>query len=406
MRNSKTHFGLAAVALCGLLLPNPAAAQLCADNSTTIYWVNHLWRTASNNVDALAGTQIVGDYWYTWAATISSTEQVSSTTIHTGSASVGYGGNNTIVAGGTAAGLQWDDPPSTRGAGAYSLSNYHQAYSECGGGVLTQVTYDSLSVNQPTIGGTPITTQTPYALYNLGSGTADPIYTSNGSENYSYNQSVVLTAQTNCGVSDTCNDTPQWTISSPASTLNLSTSSGSQTTLRVGPSMGNCQYDTPVSFSIGGFSSSTLTFAVNSPTALNRTLSFTSAIPFGYQTGIQYELLDACFPHNVFWTMPMSEQFGLSWSYGSGVAGWNPPTPDPWASFNVNYYTFQDNIFASCSACIPTAVYTESAAPYLYNTPLQSGQHNFNAGSTTSGVGASVYSGTIIYYQDHGDNQP
>jgi len=60
----RSHITIAAIALCGLLLPSPAAAQ-CVDGSTTIYWVNHLWRTASNNVDALAGTQIVGDYWYT-----------------------------------------------------------------------------------------------------------------------------------------------------------------------------------------------------------------------------------------------------------------------------------------------------------------------------------------------------
>ena len=237
------------------------------DGSTTIYWVNHLWRTASNNVDALAGTQIVGDYWYTWAGSISSTEQVGSTTIHTGYAGVGYGGNNGFIADGTAAGLQWDDSPSTSGAGAYGLSNSHVAWSQCSD-YYPYSTSDSLTVNKPTMTGYD-------AVWFLGA---------TGQSQSGYANITYETAHTNCGASDTCTDTPSWTATGNTSEISFLCNPCAVQTVG-GVARSNTFHDIQLVVSIGGFSSDPLPFTVYAPyelTCCNMTSN--SAFFDGFET--------------------------------------------------------------------------------------------------------------------------
>ena len=374
----------------GLMATRTALAQ-CADNTTQVTYIRHVLRTGGNDVESGAGIQIDGDYWYLWQLHASWDEYVGSTLTHQGSA---YDSDFDIGL----AYQQWDDAPSDLGPGNYELNVSYEMDSDCG---YQQVYFSifSLLVNKPTIGGPPITQQTPYTLYNLGPGTADPISTSNG---YQYNQSAILTINTNCGGGDICNDTPSWTINSPASTLNLSTTSGNQTTLRVGPNYGNCAYDTPVSVSIGGFSSDAITFGVNSPQSASSTLSDYEQLNSGYQTTLFYQVTDVC-GSDLFTTMPFHENFG-SWSFGGNVAGWTPPQAGGANAFQIDDQTFADYIYAY-GPWFPSPVYSQNGPQYF--TPLMSAHQEWWTGSATpsSQSGKSVYSGTIVFYQDHGDSR-
>lgn len=380
---SRTYIGLATAALCGLLLPNPAAAQICADSSTTIYWVNHLSRTASNNVDALAGTQIVGDYWYTWAATISSTEQIGSTTIHTGSASVGYGGNNGFVAGGTAVGLQWDDSPSTRGAGAYSLLNDHGAYSECGGGVLTQVTYDSLTVNQPTITGNN-------SVWYLGSG-----QTQTG---YSYINP--MTANSNCGPSDTCNDTPTWTATNNPSEIYLSCNPCVNQTVYA-EARSNTYQDIQLTVSIGGFASSPMPFTVYAPYKIiccNQVSD--AAVSDGFRTTVGLDLYDVFGDHLLYLAVNESFTATLVPDYPGGISGYIAPTASGIAAGWGGVNGFGDKMGqpGGCASLIPLC--TNPQNPLSSVTAFHNNQ-NWFAGSQNPGQGVWVTTDTQQFYIDH-----
>lgn len=218
-------------------------------------------------MDALAGTQIVGDYWYTWAGSISSTEQVGSTTIHTGYAGVGYGGNNGFIADGTAAGLQWDDSPSTSGAGAYGLSNSHVAWSQCSD-YYPYSTSDSLTVNKPTMTGYD-------AVWFLGA---------TGQSQSGYANITYETAHTNCGASDTCTDTPSWTATGNTSEISFLCNPCAVQTVG-GVARSNTFHDIQLVVSIGGFSSDPLPFTVYAPyelTCCNMTSN--SAFFDGFET--------------------------------------------------------------------------------------------------------------------------
>lgn len=389
---------LLCVFICLFAAPGVAPAQ-CSDFSTSLARVHHLRRTGGNNVEALAGTQIVGDYWYTWEAYVSSTERVGNTAIHSGADGVGYGGNDQVLAGGTAAGLRWNDAPSQRGSGTYSTSNYHEADSQCGDFSQTN-TSDTLTVNKPTVGGLPINTYpgTEDTLWNLGPNSANPVSTANG---YTYEQSWTLTINTNCGQGDTCNDTPQWSITSSNGQLVLSTTSGSSTTIRKGSSMGNCQWDTLVSVNIGGFSSDSTAFIVNSPYQAVRELYFTEATTFGCQDHVTWQISDVCAGGGDRLTyLPLHEEFG-QWTVANGTSGWTPPSATT-LYFSVDDITFEDNLVADCSNCVPPPIYNN---PPQYFAVLMSAPQKYYAGSATlsSGYGTQIYSGTIVYYRDHAD---
>lgn len=81
-----------------------------------IYWIDSLYRTASNNVEAVFGTQIIGDYSDYWSAYVSGSESLGSTQLQSSANSVGYGGNDIPGSSGTAAGWYWNYAPSSVGA--------------------------------------------------------------------------------------------------------------------------------------------------------------------------------------------------------------------------------------------------------------------------------------------------
>lgn len=370
----------------------------CCDSTTVVAAVHHVYRTGGNNVETLVGTQITGDYWYDWAAYVSANVSVNSSVIESGTSSVDYGGNNQIFAGGTAAGVTWNNAPSTYGPGTYSQSGYHIAASECGD-YGTATSSDSLTVNQPSFTQSNAGNAIPQTLWNMGPGTDAAILTSNG---YTYYQSITLTINTNCNPGDTCNDTPQWSISSPANTLYLSPTSGTSVTLSTGPSMGNCTADTPVSVSLGGFSSNSVTFTTNSPGRVTDKIAYYLTEGSGYVNQVTWQISDVC-PGGTdrLTVLPLHEAFG-TWTVESGTSGWNPPTPTA-LSFDVSDVTFSDYVRADCPFCLPTPSYSSNG--YQYFTPIMQSAQQYYAGSSTvpSTSGAQIYSGTITFYQDHGD---
>lgn len=89
----------------GILLPMSGSAQQCGvlsgpNTDTFLLRVHHLSRVGFNEVEALAGTQVIGPYEGNWTVYITSTETRNGGTIHSGSNS-----------GQTLTGVQWNDPP-------------------------------------------------------------------------------------------------------------------------------------------------------------------------------------------------------------------------------------------------------------------------------------------------------
>jgi hypothetical protein len=54
----------------------------------------------------------------------------------------------------------------------------------------------------------------------------------------------------------------------------------------------------------------------------------------------------------------------------------------------------------------PPVYFEAGGPPYTQNTVYLSGSHTFNAGSSTTGLGFLVYTGSIRYYATRGDNNP
>jgi len=246
----------------------------------------------------------------------------------------------------------------------------------------------------------------------MGPGTATSIPTSGG---YTYYQSITLTINTQCGSGDTCNDTPSWSISSPANTLQLSPTSGASVTLSKGSSMGNCKSDTPVSVSIGGFSSAAVTFLVNSPhAAITRSditgtyAKATADTGGGYITTDPISVLDVC-GGDLLTTLPWYESFG-SWYNPGVIAGWPNPGPTTLSAFNDpdDSTVFVDYIGAhdTTGTWNPKPTFTSRLPPYTYNSVISQAPHSYHVGAgggTTFTGGVNVFSGTIFYYRDHGD---
>ena len=372
--------------------------------TTYLHTTNNVYRSSANNVVWGGGGEVYGDYYYLWSTNITSTTYVGSTQIHTGTVNGSPG---------DAADIVWYDHPSSLGPGTYSVTDSWQFSSSCGSQYYGPTTsYDSIPL--PSFTQSNAGNAIPQTLWNLGPGTADSIATSDG---YTYYQSITLTVSTNCGSGDTCNDTPTWSIYSPSNTLQLSSTSGSSVTLSKGSSMGNCTADTPISVSLGGFSSASVTFTTNSPSAAIARSDLTGDyaeqtgdLSPGYQTINPFSVVDVC-PGggDLLTTLPWYEAFG-TWSGPGVISGWNVyPSPTTSSTFNDpdDPHVFVDYIGAQDTTMTwnPEPTFTVQYAPYTYNTTISDAPHSYyvgaGGGSTYSG-GVNVFSGKIYYFQDHG----
>ncbi|HEX5430972.1 MAG TPA: hypothetical protein VFW83_03335 [Bryobacteraceae bacterium] len=320
----------------------------------------------------------------------------------------GYGGNDDPDhVSGTYAHVTWNDQPSITGAGSYTLAVQAAWDSLCGDHESKTLSpNDSLTVNKPTISGFTDNN----SFWNLGPGSADPQITTN---NAYYYQSAVLTFNSNCGAGDTCTDVPQWSLIAQNGQTQLSSTTGSPVTIRKGTSQGDCLYDSTLSVSMGGFSSDPYMVLVNSPKFIVHAASQDITLqagspPDGYLTNWTIGVEDACaFPNGV-WQIPMSESFSGSGQTASGTSGWSIPNSGGvnWDEGDwISQYNFVDTIgVGNCSSCTPPSTWTSYYPPFTYNTRLFWQPHFFQAGTTSPSTGWPVYSGTIEYYQDHGDN--
>lgn len=385
--------------LCAALICMPVALAQCYDGTTTLTTTENVVRSGSNQVWTFAQSYVTGDYADTWTANVSATTTVNGTQVHSGQASADDGNIATV---------QWHDTPSSLGAGAYAESDHHTFSDTCGDNEGPYNYNPSLTVNLPTISGFG----PKNAIWNFGPGSADPVP---GYNNQNIAQSSALTFNTNCNAGDTCTDTPQWSITSDNGQAALNSTSGSSVTLEDGSDQGDCAYDTTLSASMGGFSTNTYAILVNSPQFLvhvsssDNTIGYGGANPFGYGTEWTIGLEDACAPPNGIYAVPMNESFSGTPYIASGTTGWDVPNTAlmSWSvGAWISEYTFQDAIGYSCEngSCTPQATWTAANPPFTYNTVLTSQSHQFFSGTTTQSQGWRVYSGTIEYYRDHGDN--
>lgn len=376
-----------------LVIPATLPAQ-CTGPTTVHLAVHHLTRESSNSIDALAGTQTVGDYWETWDSWASSVERVGGVVLHTGS-----NGPNDY---GDIAAVEWHSAPSEVGPGTFSTSNEHKATSMCGNST-SYSSNDTLNVQQPTISGI----WGDGGIWYLGPNTPDAVLAQNGSYYY---QLFSLTFNHNCGPLDTCNDTPQWSLDSSGNKATLSSYTGTAVTLHTAD-YGICQYDTGVSASIGGFQSPEYAVRVNSPEAvvsqsyLDETVQWPGQ-PTGYESHVHWAVGDACTPENHIPGLPIYETFGM-FSNPGVIRGWPDPPATSSSQFNYpsNETVFYDAIGAMGSGNDPVPTFTSSGPPFSYNTVLKYGLQSWFVGSTNQNSGAQVFSGTISYYRDHGKSQ-
>ena len=96
---------------------------------------------------------------------------------------------------------------------------------------------------------------------------------------------------------------------------------------------------------------------------------------------------------------PFSNQNG-----GSGYA--QPPVQNNDYSIWDGPYTFYDGIGQAMVTQKPPVYFEAGGPPYGQNTVYFSGGHTWNAGSSTTGSGFLVYTGSIRFYSDLGDNNP
>jgi hypothetical protein len=373
------------------------AQENCSDDTTVHYAVSSLVRAGGNSVTYDVGTYTDGysaDVWYNY---FNYNETVGSTVIHS---NAGWSAEGDEIEDTS------DDAPSMYSPGTYALTSTHWAWAACYGYTENpgDPVLDSLVVNAPTITGFLSDTR---GFWNLGPGTSDPQPTTGGANYY---QSFVLTFHSNCNSGDTCDETPAWSF---VGTNNQATSTGSGATITIGKgsSQGNCQYDSTISVSIGGFSSGLYSIDENSPVTLHHTseetVEWTDDGP-GYTTEWRFEVHDACTPYNVFVPVPISENFPSGFVYQNGGSNYATPSISNWDYTNWTSSTeFTDSIGQTGTSQSPSVLFDYSAPPYSdTSTVYFQGSHTINVGSMTTGNGYLVYSGTIRYYTDHGDNNP
>ena len=327
--------GRALVVLVGVafLLPISSRAQR---GSPDYLAVHHLWRVGFNEVEALAGTQVQGDYWYNWDTTVQSTERVNGEFLHAGSDSTE--GNLSAV--------QWNDAPSGTGTGTYTTSNLHGV--SCGGTSDSYSSADSLVVSLPAIDNLPYNS----ALWYFEPGTPGAVPVAGG---YAY-QFANLTFNKNCGVEDTCPGTVSWSEIDPLGQISIDSSGHLESTRGDGA----CSYDSAVQ---GGLDDWTITepIFVNSPESLvhpqeEETLRWGT----GYQTRKFWSVVDVC-----SWSVPtvaLYETFGV-FSNPGVISGWPDPTPSSSSGYNYTTYVFYDTIGANEASYDPSPTYTSSTPP-------------------------------------------
>jgi hypothetical protein len=381
------------IAIFVLLLPMSAFGQ-CTDSTTTLWHNGNVIRSASNQVWSWAQSYVTGDYAATWSVTVSATTAHNGTQTHTGQASASSGATATV---------QWYDTPSSVGSGTYTEAETHTFSNTCGGSQGPYNDNDTLTVNQPTISGFSGNN----SFWNLGPSSANPQATL-GSSNLFY-QSVALTFKSNCNPGDTCTSTPQWVPNITANQATLSSTTGTSVTLNKGSSKGTCGYDSTLTANMGGFSTGSYPFVVNSPGSIYLVQSSTVPYNGGYVTNRYYVVDDVCSPANGLTALPLYEVFPSGFSKQNG-SNWPGPSPSTWPlscsyCWSGNYY-FIDGVGQWPPGKSPVPIYDVSSAPYPHNTIYLSGAHQFYSGTTTSGGGWQVYNGTIRYFLDHGDNNP
>ena len=364
--------------LVGVLLSIPTLG-VAQCGSPDFLKVHHLWRVGFNNVEALAGTQVVGDYWYNWDTYVESTERLDGALLHYGT-DTGIGGLS---------GVQWNDAPSAVGVGAYTTSNYHRAV--CDVNQTEDTSSDALTVSDPTIGNLPYNS----ALWYFGPGTPDAVPTGIG---YAY-QMANLTFNKNCNVGDTCTGTAAWSELDPPNNISVSSAGQLRST-----SGGTCAYDSAVRATLDGWTV-TDPIAVNSPEFLwhpedEETLPHDS----GYKTREYWSIGDACVPDpNSVPSVAVREEFG-QFSNPGVVEGWPDPSITHNPGFNHTTWSFFDSIGA-WGSYDPAPTFTSGSPPYTHNDILKYAPQRWFAGSEDPGAGRQVFSGTIRYYLDHGDSQ-
>jgi hypothetical protein len=333
-------------------------------------------RDSFNDVLSGAQTYTTGDYDYTWAPYVSAVVTLnSSTTLHSGDNSDGYGG---------LASVSWNDAPSSVGTGTYSVSSYHSASSSCGD-FTERYWGGSDTANQPTIGNLP---SNDYLWYFNTSG-AVPAY--DGSYYYPY---ADLVLNKNCGGSDPCSGTAYWSLSS--SYMSLSCASCSSTRLS-STGGGTCSYsDGSVSVSLDSWTIGPESIGVASPTTVSSAGYTTNSWSPGYISYVYWNV-----PCNCSYNLPgapLREAFGTF--QNPNTNNWPNPSATSAATFNINSTTWADSIGISGSYS-PQPVYTGD--PGSGTTLYRYAPQNWYAGSQSSG-GINIFSGWIECYINHGSS--
>ena len=385
---------LATLAAITLLRPPLTVAQC---DPVQIYKVHHLWRIGFNDVEALAGTQVVGDAEDNWTTYVSSVESRNGTPLHSES-DYGVGGTDP----GEPAVVQWNDAPSSAGTGTYTTSNYHSAW--CGPNNPTDTSGDSLTVNQPTIGNLPYDN----FLWYFGPGTPGAVPTYG---DYYYYQYANLLLNKNCGGGDNCSGTPTWSEYDPYGYISLSCTNCSGSTVR-STADGNCQTSASSVFvSLNGWTVGPEQIGVASPSYIYASstihLQHGGGPDYGYTTAIHYKAVSNC--SQLMPEAPGHEEFsGLDTNESAVTTGWNQyPQETNFTEFNVDDYTFEDTIWADDSGANPQWVPDPVPPGPSYFTWLTRVDQTWYLGSSSLNTtnGHTVFSGALTYYQDHATAQ-
>lgn len=383
----------------------PALCQ-CEDEGDTLNWTDGFVREDGNTLYYSAYAYVTGgeDEWY---------EYVSAT---------GLNSNSDEEFSPAVAEVYWTNTLQLIGPGTYSEIAEFEFEDDDDEACDYDPPNDTqqIVIQRPTISGFCCGN----AFWNLGPGTADPQPTlPPGGGSGAYTQSAALTFVSNC---PECTSTPTWNLSVSYSQTQLpggaTTATGSTTTISKGTNnYASCLADSVLTASIDGFSSDDYAVTVNGPDQAYN-ISY-GGVPFqntykwlptvdGYTTDWSLGILDDCGTQYLY-PLPVAESFsGLGLENMATGYSYPPGASDPYWDYTdwANEYIFIDQIGQCGTGCggtpYPIPTYTSSTPPYSYSTIYLDGSHYLKAGSTSYANGIDVYSGTIQYFQDHGDNNP
>ena len=362
-----------------LMVEAPLYSQ-CSGPTTLHLGVADLTRQSSNSVKALAGTQTIGDYWWTWDAYVASTEKVDAAVIHTGSDLVGTG---------EIASLQWIDAPSVEGVGTWRIDNFHDAASTCGD-YTDYTTFRTLEVLRPerpdySSSGGPIT--------YLGPG---------NSADGPYKASSGLVP----GATNGATGTPVWIYLESGTTsgyAHLSCTSCSATTITADNASDNCLvYNVQVKTSYGGLESDPMYIFIERPD--QTTFEMRSDNPYfgGYLSQLVYKTYVMC--GQQMNDYHINETFGST----SDVISNNWPGFTDFPADHITSGAWLDAISAVDSdpgcggTCTPSPI---SPLSPLGSTKVERALQTWRVGSTTNGSGIAVQVNYAERFLDHGDHQ-